>query len=212
MQADAYAGFNRLYEVNRKPGPITEAACWAHGRRKFFDLARINKAPIAVEAAERIDALFAIEREINGLMPQKRMRMRHERSRSLVIALESWLREQRARVSKHSETGKAIDYSLKRWTALTGFLDDGRLCMTNNAAERELRAIAVGRRNWTFAGSDEGGRRADAIYTLIATAKLNDVDPHAWLADVLARMPDYPAKRIDDLLPWNWHAERRAAA
>ncbi len=127
MQADAYAGFNRLYEVNRKPGPITEAACWAHGRRKFFDLARINKAPIAVEAAERIDALFAIEREINGLMPQKRMRMRHERSRSLVIALESWLREQRARVSKHSETGKAIDYSLKRWTALTGFLDDGRL-------------------------------------------------------------------------------------
>ncbi len=138
--------------------------------------------------------------------------MRTERSRPFVTALESWLREQRAKVSKNSETGKAIDYSLKRWTALTRFLDDGRLCMTNNAAERELRAIAVGRRNWTFAGSDEGGRRAAALYTLIATAKLNDVDPHAWLADVLARMPDYPAKRIDDLLPWNWHAERRAAA
>ena len=138
--------------------------------------------------------------------------MRTERSRPFVTALESWLREQRAKVSKNSETGKAIDYRLKRWAALTRFLDDGRLCMTNNAAERELRAIAVGRRNWTFAGSDEGGRRAAAIYTLIATAKLNDVDPQAWLADVLARVPDYPAKRIDDLLPWNWHVERRAAA
>jgi transposase len=122
------------------------------------------------------------------------------------------LREQRARVSKNSDTGKAIDYGLKRWTALTRFLDDGRLCMSNNAAERELRAIAIGRRNWTFAGSDEGGRRAAALYTLIATAKLNDVDPQAWLADVLARMLDCPAKRVGDLLPWNWHAERRAAA
>ena len=212
MQADAYAGFNRLYEADRKGGPIIEAACWAHARRKFFDLARINQAPIASEAVARIDALFAIEREINGLAPQQRVGVRTERSRPLVTALESWLREQRAKVSKNSETGKAIDYSLKRWAALTRFLDDGRLCMTNNAAERELRAIAVGRRNWTFAGSDEGGRRAAALYTLIATAKLNDVDPQAWLADVLARMPDYPAKRIGDLLPWNWHAERRAAA
>ena len=127
MQADAYAGFNRLYEANRKPGPIIEAACWAHGRRKFFDLARINKAPIAVEAVERIDALFALEREINGMTPQERVRVRNERSRPLVIELESWLREQRARVSKNSETGKAIDYSLKRWAALTRFLDDGRL-------------------------------------------------------------------------------------
>jgi transposase len=212
MQADAYAGFNRLYEADRKGGPIIEAACWAHARRKFFDLARINQAPIASEAVTRIDALFAIEREINGLAPPQRMGVRTERSRPLVTALESWLREQRAKVSKNCETGKAIDYSLKRWAALTRFLDDGRLCMTNNAAERELRAIAVGRRNWTFAGSDEGGRRAAALYTLIATAKLNDVDPQAWLADVLARMPDYPAKRIGDLLPWSWHAERRAAA
>jgi transposase len=142
----------------------------AHARRKFFDLARINQAPIASEAVGRIDALFAIEREINGLAPQQRVGVRTERSRPFVAALESWLREQRARVSKNSETGKAIDYSLKRWAALTRFLDDGRLCMTNNAAERELRAIAVGRRNWTFAGSDEGGRRAAALYTLIATA------------------------------------------
>ena len=170
MQADAYAGFNRLYEANRKPGPIIEAACWAHGRRKFFDLARLNKAPIAAEAVERIDVLFAIEREINRMPPQERVRVRHERSRPLLIELETWLREQRARVSKNSDTGKAINYSLKRWAALTRFLDDGRLCMSNNAAERELRAVAVGRRNWTFAGSDEGGKRAAAIYTLIATA------------------------------------------
>jgi transposase len=211
MQADAYAGFNRLYEADRKGGPIIEAACWAHGRRKFFDLARINKAPIAIEAIERIDALFAIEREINGMTPQERLRVRNERSRLLVIELESWLREQRARVSRNSETGKAIDYSLKRWSVLTRFLDDGRLCMSNNAAERELRAVAVGRRNWTFAGSDEGGRRAAALYTLIATAKLNDIDPQAWLADVLARLPDHPAKRIHQLLPWNWHPKIIAA-
>jgi transposase len=212
MQADAYAGFNRLYEAARKPGPIVEAACWAHARRKFFDLARLNQAPIASEAVARIDALFTIEREINGLAPPQRVAVRTERSWPLILALETWLREQRTRLSKNSDTGKAIGYSLKRWAALTRFLDDGRLCMTNNAAERELRAIAVGRRNWTFAGSDEGGRRAAALYTLIATAKLNDVDPQAWLADVLARMLDYPAKRIGDLLPWNWHAERRAAA
>jgi transposase len=211
MQADAYAGFNRLYEAKRKPGLIVEAACWAHGRRKFFDLARINKAPIAIEAVERIDVLFAIEREINGMTPQQRMCVRNERSRPLVNALETWLREQRSRVSKNSETGKAIDYSLKRWPALTRFLDDGRLCMSNNAAERELRAVAVGRRNWTFAGSDEGGRRAAAIYTLIATAKLNDVDPQAWLADVLARLPDHSAKRIHELLPWNWRPQNIAA-
>ena len=211
MQADAYAGFNRLYESNRKPGPLIEAACWAHARRKFFDLARMNKAPIATEAVERIDALFAIEREVNGVTPQERVRIRDERSRLLVISLGSWLREQRARVSKNSDTGKAIDYSLKLWVALTRFLDDGRLCMSNNAAERELRAVAVGRRNWTFAGSDEGGRRAAAIYTLIATAKLSNVDPQAWLADVLARSPDHPAKRIHELLPWNWRPHSIAA-
>ena len=193
-------------------GAIVEAACWAHARRKFFDLARLNQAPIASEAVTRIDALFALEREINGLASPQRVAVRTARSRPLVVALETWLREQRTGVSKNSHTGKAIDYSLKRWAALTQFLDDGRLCMTNNAAERELRTIAVGRRNWTFAGSDEGGRRAAALYTLIATAKLNDVDPQAWLADVLARMLDYPAKRIADLLPWNWHAEHRAAA
>src|SRR5207237_3204917 len=139
MQADAYAGFARLYEANRKPGPMIEAACWAHGRRKFFDLARINKAPIAAEAVERIDALFAIEREINGLTAQERARVRDARGRALVTELQTWLREQRTKVSKHSETAKAIDYSLKRWPAFTRFLDDDRLCMSNNAVDRELR-------------------------------------------------------------------------
>src|SRR5205807_5373719 len=127
MQADAYAGFNRLYDTRRPQGPIVEAACWAHARRKFFDLARISKAPIAIEAVARIDALFAIEREINGLTPQHRQHARSERSRPLVVALESWLREQRAKLSAKSETAKAIAYSLTRWIALTRFLDDGRL-------------------------------------------------------------------------------------
>ena len=209
MQADAYAGFNRLYEAGRKPGPILEAACWAHARRKFFDLARLNKAPIAIEAVERIDALFAIEREINGVLPNERHAVRAERSRPLVGELEIWLRQQRAKLSSKNETAKAIDYSLKRWAAFTRFLDDGRLCMSNNAAERAVRGIAVGRKNWTFAGSDNGARRAAAIYTLIETAKLNDVDPQAWLADVLARLQDHPAKRIHELLPWNWKRQRQ---
>ena len=133
------------------------------------------------------------------------------RSRPLIVDLESWLRTNRAKLSAKSDTAKAIDYSLKRWVALTRFLNDGRLCMSNNAAEREIRTVAVGRHNWTFAGSDEG-RRAAAIYTLINTAKLNDVDPQFWLADILARLPDHPARRIDELLPWNWKASFRAAA
>ena len=211
MQADAYAGFTKLYEANRKAGPIIEAACWAHARRKFFDLARLSKAPIAAEAVKRIDVLFAIEREINGVIPQERLRVRQERSRPPIIELQTWLRGQRARLSKNSDTTKAINYSLNRWDAFTRFLDDGRLCMSNNAAERELRAVALGRKNWTFAGSDEGGRRAAAIYTLIATAKLNDIDPQAWLADVLARLPDHSAQRIHKLLPWNWHRHNVAA-
>jgi transposase len=212
MQADAYAGFNRLYEAGRKPGPIIEAVCWAHARRKFFDLARLNKAPIALEAVARTDALFAIEREINGKPPQERRRVRQERSLPRTEALETWLREQYARLSPANQVAKAIAYSLNRWDGLVRFLDDGRLCMTNNAAERALRGIAVGRHNWTFAGSDAGGRRAAAIYTLIESAKLVDVDPQAWLADVLARLQDHPAKRIAELLPWNWNQQPHRAA
>jgi transposase len=214
MQADGYAGFNRLYDAARKPGPIVEAVCWAHARRKFFDLARLTKAPIALEAVARTDALFAIEREINGKSPDERRRVRQECSRPRVEALETWLREQHDRLSPAGQVAKAIAYSLNRWDGLVRFLDDGRLCMTNNAAERALRGIAVGRHNWTFAGSDAGGRRAAAIYTLIETAKLNDVDPQPWLADMLARLQDHPAKRIAELLPWNWkrYLSKSAAA
>jgi transposase len=211
MQADAYAGFNRLYEAARKPGPILEAACWSHARRKLYELAELKKAPIAIEAVRRIDALFAIEREIDGASPQARLAARASCSRPLMIELETWLHEQRTRLSSKNELAKAIDYSLKRWPALTRYLGDGRLCMSNNAAERALRGIAVGRNNWTFAGSDAGGERAAASYTLIETAKLNATDPRAWLADVLARLPDHPAKRIGELLPWNWRAAIRSA-
>jgi transposase len=212
MQADAYAGFNRLYAPHREPGPILEAACWAHARRKFFELAQVAKAPIAAEAVTRIDRLFAIERAINGQSAEARLTRRREQSAPILAELESWLRAQRDRTSRKSEIGKAIDYALKRWTALSRFLTDGRICISNNAAERALRGIAVGRHNWTFAGSDRGGERAAAMYTLIETAKLNCVDPQAWLADVLARLPDHPARRLDDLLPWNWATAQASVA
>lgn len=212
MQADAFSGFNRLYDPARAGGTITEAACWAHGRRKFFELAELKKAPIAIEAVTRIDALFAVERDIAGQSPDERLAARAERSRPLVDDLALWLQQKRTGLSGKADTAKAIDYLLKRWPAFTRFLDDGRVDLSNNAAERALRGIAVGRRNWTFAGSDAGGRRAAALYTLIETAKLNGVDPRAWLADVLARLPGHPAKRIDELMPWTWKAERHADA
>ena len=204
MQADAYAGFNRLYEPGRLPGPILEAACWAHWRRKFYELAALKKAPIAIEAVTRIDAIFAIERTLNGSSSSTRQAVRHQTIKPLVDDLVAWLREHRARLSSKTDTAKAIDYGLKRMPAFARFLDEGRICLSNNAAERAMRCVAMGRKNWTFAGSDAGGRRAAAIYTLIETCKLNDVDPRAWLADVLRRLPDHPAKRINELLPWNW--------
>jgi transposase len=212
LQADAYAGFNRLYEPNRPPGPILEAACWAHARRKLFELAAVAKAPIAAKAVRRMDELFALEREVNGQPAAVRLTAREERARPLVAELEVWLRAQHARLSRMSEVGKAIAYALNHWAALTRYLEDGRICLTNNAAERALRGVAVGRRNWTFAGSDRGGERAAAIYTLIETCKLNGVDPQGWLADVLARLPDHPAKRLDELLPWKWQATHQTAA
>jgi len=212
LQADAYAGFNDLYDPGRKPSPITEAACWAHGRRKFFVLADVAKAPLAVEAVRRIDAIFDVEREINGLAPEQRRAIRQVRGTPLVAAMEIWMRTERARLSRHNDTAKAMDYMLKRWAAFTRFLDDGRICLTNNAAERALRGIAIGRKAWLFAGSDRGGDRAAAMYALIATAKLNDVDPRAWLADVLARIADHPASRLHELLPWNWRDIRLAQA
>ena len=175
-----------------------------HARRKLFELAAVGKAPIAAEAVRRIDELFAIERDISGKPAAERLALRTKEAKPLVLELEAWLRAQHGRVSRKSETGKALAYALNHWEALTRYLKDGRICMSNNAAERALRGVAVGRRNWTFAGSDRGGERAAAIYTLVETAKLNGVDPQAWLADVLARLPDHPVRRIDELLPWNW--------
>jgi transposase len=209
LQADAYAGFGELYAGERRPAPITEASCWSHGRRKFFELADLRKAPLAIEAVRRIDAIFAIEREINGLSAGERLAARQARIASLVADLAEWMRAERARFSRHAEVAKAIDYMLKRWPAFTRFLDDGRICLTNNAAERALRGIAIGRKAWLFAGSDRGGERAATIYTLIETAKLNGVDPQAWLANVLACIANHPASRLDELLPWHW---KRTAA
>jgi transposase len=204
LQADAYSGFNDLYHPARKPGPLTEAACWAHGRRKLFVLADLAKAPLAIEAVRRIDAIFDVEREINGLTAAQRHAIRQVRVVPLVASLEQWMRSERSRLSRHADMAKAMDYMLKRWEAFTRFLGDGRICLTNNAAERALRGIALGRKAWLFAGSDRGGDRAAAMYSLIVTAKLNDVDPRAWLADVLRRIADQPIKRLNELLPWNW--------
>ena len=212
LQADAYAGFNRLYDTNRRPGPLIEAACWSHARRKFFELADIAAkargkltviAPLALEAVKRIDAIFAIEPEINGVAAAQRVAIRHERSVPFVRDLEDWMRTERARLSRHADVAKAMDYMLKRWAAFTRFLDDGRICLTNNAAERALRGIALGRKAWLFAGSDRGGERAALMYTLIQTARLNGVDPQAWLADVLARINEHKIRDLDRLLPWN---------
>jgi len=205
-QADAYSGYNGLYVEGREPGPIIEAACWSHGRRKFYELADLKKAPLAIEAVRRIDELFAIEREINGQPPDQRLGVRQKRSKPLVEALEKWLRSTRRKLSLKNPLAKIIGYHLKRWPAFTRFLEDGRICMSNNAAERTVRGIAVGRKNWMFAGSDSGGRRAAAVYTLIETCKLNNVDARRWLADVLARINDHPMSRLAELLPWNWLA------
>jgi hypothetical protein len=215
LQADAYGGYSELYRPGRKPGPVLEAGCWAHGRRKLFVLADVAKAPLAVEAVRRIDAIFAIERDINGLPAAQRHAVRQVRTLPLVMALEAWMRDERGKLSRHAEVAKAMDYMLKRWGAFTRFLDDGRICLSNNAAERALRGIAIGRKAWLFAGSDRGGERAAAMYSLIVTAKLNGIDPRAWLADVLARIADHPASRLDELLPWHWaraREERRRAA
>ncbi len=214
LQADAYAGFNSLYAADRKPGAITEAGCWAHARRKFFELADVaSKArdrtsavisPIAFEAVQRMDAIFALERSINGHSPEDRVAARRRDLAPLVNDFVDWMTRERGKLSRHNEVAKAMDYMLKRIAVFTRFLEDGRICLSNNAAERELRGIALGRKSWLFAGSDRGGERAAVMLTLIHTAKLNDIDPQAWLADVLARIGDHKITELAALLPWNW--------
>ena len=217
LQADVYAGYNGLYVADRVPGRVTEAACWAHSRRKFFELADIASSkrrgknatpisPMALEAVKRIDVLFDIEREINGASAERRLEVRKELSAPVLADLKDWMQTERAKLSRHSPVAKAMDYMLKRWELFARFLENGRICLTNNAAERALRGICLGRKSWLFCGSDRGGIRAAAMYTLIGTCKLNNVDPQAWLADVLARIADTPQNRLDELLPWNWAA------
>ena len=197
-------------------------ACWVHARRPFFVMADLAEnarrkaqgkkpaviSPLALEAVRRIDALFEIERAINGQSAERRKAVRQELSAPLVDDLEAWMREQRAKLSRGNDVATAMDYMLKRWAVVTRFLDDGRICLSNNAAERGVRGIALGRKSWLFCGSDRGGERAAVMYSLIVTAKMNDVDPQAWLADVLARIAEHPVQRLDELLPWNWRRHR----
>jgi transposase len=218
FQADAFDGYRPLYLPERSAGPILEVGCWAHARRPFFAMADIEEnarrraagktgsvlSPIAIEVVRRIDTLFEIERSINGKSAAERRTVRQERSKPLLEELQVYMREQRAKLSRGHDLAKAIDYILKRWPAFTLFLDDGRACLSNNAAERALRGIALGRKSWLFAGSDRGGQRAAAMYSLIVTAKMNGIDPQAWLADILARIATHPAHRLDELLPWQW--------
>ena len=223
LQADAYGGYNELYDASRPQGPITPALCWAHARRQFFELADIAAnarrgknatviSPIALEAVKRIDALFDIERSINGRSAKERLQVRKEQSTPLVATLEAWLREQRASLSNSSAVAKPIDYMLRRFDRFARFIDDGRICLTNNAAERALRGFALGRKSWLFAGSERGADRAAVMATLIMTAKLNDIDPQAWLADVLGRIANTAQSRLHELLPWEWKALLSSAA
>jgi transposase len=226
LQADAYGGYNDLYRGDRDPGPVLSALCWSHARRKFFELADIKEnarqkkpahdiSPVALEAVKKIDAIFDIERQINGLDIASRLDARHRLVRPLVEELHDWMRAEQGTMSKHNPVAKAITYMFKkdRWAAFTLFLEDGRICLTNNAAERALRGVALGRKSWLFAGSERGGDRAAFMYSLIVTAKMNDIDPQAWLADVLAKLPNTTASRVQDLLPWTWQpSERQLAA
>jgi transposase len=203
LQADAYSGFARLYE----DGQIVEASCWAHARRGFYDLYVVDRSPIATEALQRIGALYAIERDIRGRLPAERVRVRQERSAPLLDALHTWLAATLQMVSTKSELAGAIKYALVRWNALTRYRDDGRIEIDNNTAERAIRPIVLGRRNYLFAGSDAGGERAANIYSLIGSALLNAIDPYLYLRHVLERIAEHPINRIAELLPWHVAAQ-----
>jgi transposase len=199
LQADAFAGFNALFET----GTIREAACWAHARRKFFDLHDARPSAVTAEVLRRIGELYGIEAEIRGKPPNVRREIRQTKSLPLINDFETWLRTTLLKLSRKSDTTAAIMYSLNLWPALKLYCDDGTIEIDNSAAERALRGIAIGRRNYLFAGADSGGERAAAIYSLIGTAKLNGVDPESWLRYVLTHIADHPVNRIDELLPWN---------
>jgi transposase len=199
LQADAYAGFNQLYENGR----IQQAACWAHVRRKFYDLEQAHASPVAREALERISALYGIEEQIRGRPPEERRQVRRTQAQPLLDSLRQWFEATLLKLSRKSETTMAIRYAVSRWDALTRYIEDGHIEIDNNAAERSLRGVALGRKNYLFAGSDAGGERAAALYSLIGSAKLNGLDPEAYLRHVLTRIADHPINRIHEFLPWN---------
>ncbi len=201
LQADGYAGFNGLYE--RAQSPLIEAACWAHARRKFYDVHQATDSPLALEAMQRIGELYGIEESIRGQPPDLRQQIRQSQAGPKLAALQAWLHDTLTKVSKKSELSSAIRYTLSRWAALTRYRDDGHLEIDNNTAERALRAVALGRKNYLFAGSDAGGERAAAIYSLTGSAKLNGLDPESYLRHVLERIADHPVNAIAELLPWN---------
>jgi hypothetical protein len=198
LQADAYAGFHHLYGNH-----IYEAACWAHARRKFHEIHVVHTSPTTTEALARIGALYAIEDEIRGKPADLRLSIRRSRAKPLLDELRTWMEKALSRLSTKSETAGAIRYALSRWRALTRYTEDGLLEIDNSAAERALRAVALGRKNFLFVGSDSGGERAAAMYSLIGSAKLNGLDPELYLRTVLAQIADHPVSKIHDLLPWN---------
>lgn len=206
LHADGYAGFNALFERS----DVTEAACWAHVRRKFFDIHAANQSPIAKEALDQIGTLYAVEERIRNKPPDKRQRWRAEQSAPLMTNLKTWIEAMLPKLSGKTELAQAIRYAQSRWEALSRFLGDGRIEIDNNAAERAIRGIALGRKNWLFAGSDAGGKTAAAIFSLIETAKLNGIDPELYLRSVLTRIADHPINRIAELLPWRWEGKNDA--
>jgi transposase len=199
LQADAYAGLHHVYG----DGTIYEVSCWAHARRKFHDIHVVHASPTTTEAIERIGALYGIEEEIRGKPADLRRSVRQDRAKPLLDDLRRWMEKTLGLLSTKSETAGAIRYALSRWRALTRYVDDGLLEIDNNAAERSLRSVVMGRKNYLFMGSDSGGARAASLYSLIATAKLNGIDPEFYLRTVLARIPEHPINRIEELLPWN---------
>jgi transposase len=213
LQADGFSGFNAMY----KPDPETqeiqvkEAGCWAHWRRKFYDFHQSTNSPIAKEALERIGELYGIERTINGKTKEQRLALRDAKSRPLTTKLKTWLEAQLKKLPEKSDLTKAIRYGLSRWQAFTLFLDDPAVAIDNNAAERAMRPLVIGRRNWTFAGSDRGAENAATIMTIVETAKLSNINPQAYIADLLNRLPDHKINRLDELLPWKWKPQEQKA-